>query len=718
MKIPFFNILPLLFLFFLKSNISFSLNHTIDSLHKELKLAKHDTTKASIYVAISDVVYEINKDSTEEFINLCNQAILICDKNIPKSKKIEQLTFKLIKSDALKNIGVIMLQLGNFDKAIDYLNISLSLRQETGDKEKIIDSFDALIGTYYTKGDLEKSLEYSYKSLEMAKTINNEKVLALSYHGVAFMQINIGNVDKAEDLWRQALKIYQKIGDRKNEAKMLFHIGIAYRNKNNLDSAEFYWKKSLEVREKIDDIDGLHSSINSIAFLFFKRKKYDEALKYFQKAFELAKQTNSLTSNDYSNMGSVYYYKKNYKKALDYFTQAYKLAENYGQYEYIEGAAGNLTNVYEKLGNYALSLKFLKIQIEYEKKDKRQLAKNMDIELMHQKKVIADSVAFEKEKEIKELEISKQKAELKAKKNQQFALYGGLFLVILFAGFMYNRFKVTHKQKGIIELQKQEVEQQKHIVEEKNKEITDSINYAKRIQEAILPSRYTLTQSLKNGFILYKPKDIVAGDFYWLEQKNDIVLFAAADCTGHGVPGAMVSVICSNALSKTVLEENITTPSKILDRTKELVVERLSKNEENVKDGMDISLCALNLKTKELEWAGANNPLWIIRNNSSELEEIKPDKQPIGKTDQTKPFTNHNVTLNQGDSIYIFTDGYQDQFGGEKGKKFKPAQLKELLLSIQSNSMDEQKELLNNAFENWKGSLDQIDDVCIIGVKI
>ncbi|MDP1800307.1 MAG: SpoIIE family protein phosphatase [Bacteroidota bacterium] len=279
-----------------------------------------------------------------------------------------------------------------------------------------------------------------------------------------------------------------------------------------------------------------------------------------------------------------------------------------------------------------------------------------------------------------------------------------------------------------------ELKKQHIIIEEKNKEILDSITYAKRLQDAILPSDKIWYNYLANSFVLYQPKDIVAGDFYWIEkisQKSadlskqsdgelptaDLILFAAADCTGHGVPGAMVSVVCSNALNRTVKEFNITEPGKILDKVRELVIETFEKSESEVKDGMDISLCALNVKTNELKWAGANNPLWYILGGGG-LQEIKADKQPIGKYADEKPFTTHTLQLNKGDILYIFTDGYADQFGGPKGKKFKYKQLLQLLIDSHNKEMPEQKKMLDTAFKNWKAGIDQVDDVCIIGIKI
>lgn len=257
---------------------------------------------------------------------------------------------------------------------------------------------------------------------------------------------------------------------------------------------------------------------------------------------------------------------------------------------------------------------------------------------------------------------------------------------------------------------------QKENLEVKNKEITDSITYAKRIQTAILPPDSTIKKYLKDNFILYLPKDVVAGDFYWLEHMNGIVLFAAADCTGHGVPGAMVSVVCNNALNRSVREEGLTDPGKILDRTREIIIHEFGKSNEDVKDGMDISLCALSTKTLELKWAGANNPLWYVRN--SELLEIKPDKQPIGQYLSSNPFTTHTIKLQVDDVLYVATDGYQDQFGGEKGKKFKASHLKQLLVSLHSKPLEKQKEEIATSFTKWKGKNEQVDDVCIIGVKI
>ncbi|MCC6690221.1 MAG: SpoIIE family protein phosphatase [Bacteroidia bacterium] len=266
----------------------------------------------------------------------------------------------------------------------------------------------------------------------------------------------------------------------------------------------------------------------------------------------------------------------------------------------------------------------------------------------------------------------------------------------------------------------QQINEQKMIVEEKNKNITDSINYAKRIQDAILPSDEKVNSLLPESFVLFLPKDIVSGDFYWCEQWGNQTLIAAVDCTGHGVPGAFMSIVGFNLLNQCVHEHGLTKPAVILNnlnRGLSKIIKQKSKND-SVKDGMDISLCSINRKNKKLEFAGAYNPLWLIRNGG--LTEIKADKTPIGASaENTFPsFTNYEVDLQSGDAIYIFSDGYPDQFGGPAGKKFKYKQLQQLLLSIQSKSMAEQKQALIDTIKRWAGSLEQVDDILIIGVKI
>ncbi|GIV28110.1 MAG: hypothetical protein KatS3mg027_1924 [Bacteroidia bacterium] len=267
--------------------------------------------------------------------------------------------------------------------------------------------------------------------------------------------------------------------------------------------------------------------------------------------------------------------------------------------------------------------------------------------------------------------------------------------------------------------QKEEIERQRVKLEHLYNEVTDSIKYAKRIQEAILPLEADVKKQLPDSFVLYKPKDIVSGDFYWMEKVGKKVFFAAVDCTGHGVPGAFMSIVGYNLLKQIVKEEN--NPGEILNKLSKGVKDTLHQGVEEgtSKDGMDIALCSYDSETYELQFAGAYNPLYLVRDGK--LIEIKADKFPIGgalEDSDYRKYTSHNIQLKKGDTIYIFSDGYADQFGGTKGKKFMVKQFRQLILDIQNKSMEEQKRFLNDTIENWRGAHEQVDDILVIGVRI
>lgn len=270
-----------------------------------------------------------------------------------------------------------------------------------------------------------------------------------------------------------------------------------------------------------------------------------------------------------------------------------------------------------------------------------------------------------------------------------------------------------------INKQKIEAEISKLAVEEKNKNITDSINYAKRIQNAKLPKKDEILASLPQCFILFNPKDIVSGDFYFFHKKDETVFIAAADCTGHGVPGAFMSMIGSEQLMDAVLHSDDT--SEILKQLNKGIKKSLQQSDsiDSTRDGMDIAICSIDLKNFTLKYAGANRPLWIIRQGQTEIEEIKGTKKAIGGlTEDEQHYESHDIQLRKGDVFYIFTDGYSDQFGGESKKKLMTKLFKEILLSIQDKSMQEQRKYLNNFIHNWKSGIEQVDDMLIIGIQL
>lgn len=250
---------------------------------------------------------------------------------------------------------------------------------------------------------------------------------------------------------------------------------------------------------------------------------------------------------------------------------------------------------------------------------------------------------------------------------------------------------------------------------EKN-ELIESITNAERIQRAILPAKDTMDRFLEEYFIFYRPKDIISGDFYWFEYYNCKLYIAVADCTGHGVPGAMMSLICNNALLKALYDDASETTGELLNNTREHVVENLSKGKFNVNDGMDISLCCIDFLDYRLEWSGANNPIWIIRGD--QFIELKPNKFCVGKDIINEPFVSHTLELEESDLLYMFSDGYKDQFGGPKNKKFLSKRLKQMILDMKELPMTEQKDVVEENLKNWMGTNSQIDDICVMGIKL
>ncbi len=606
---------------------------------------------------------------------------------------------------------------------------------------------------------------------QLKENAYKRKPKTLSSIGIAYD--NIGIYTKSLEYYLRALKYYETYNDEKGQATTLGNIGLVYYNLKEYKTALEFYNKALRLDTEIKNYDGIARHLGNMAIVFEEQNMQQKALDYYFKALELKEKYGNPYDAAYTigNIGNAYASlaesknnttserKSFFNKALEYDTKALQTLQKIGDKNGIARNLGNIGIIYHKQKTDAKAEKNLlkaiaicdEIGMLNEKMDFEIILSEVYLNLGKHKKALEhykeysisrDSIFnLEKDKELTSKQLNfdfeKKQAELgikteaekeKAKavsnevhKKQQvtiFSVASLLLIVFVFSIFLYSRFRITKKQKIIIEQQKHAVELQKEIVEEKQKEIIDSINYAKRLQLAILATPENITQQVPNNFLLYKPKDIVAGDFYFFETSEKHIFLAAADCTGHGVPGALVSVVCANALTRCVKEFHLTDPGKILDKTRELVLETFKKSGEDVKDGMDISLCSFVNEPNNLtiKWAGAYNPLWYTNNNI--MIEIKADKQPIGLTEYAQPFTTHTIQLNSNDMFFLFTDGFADQFGGEKGKKFKYNNLEKLLLANKNLPMKEQNLGLDQAFEQWRGNLEQIDDVCVLGVRL
>lgn len=722
----------------LLSSSVFSQSRTLDSLNLAFQKAKNDTAKCNLLVTITEFLYESKPDTV---IYLSKKTIDLVDKSLEKATAEEKKALLTAKASALNNIGIINGEEGRMQQAIDYYLRSLDVHIENHNKTGMTTVLNNLGFIYDNNGDIPKALEYYHKALKIQEEINDKEGMALSLNNLAFIYVNQNEILKALEYNNKSLKYRREIGDKIGESQSLNNVGNIYEKhndvfcpnkevtciqKNQLLALEFY-NKSLAIQTELQDKKGMAYSLNNIAILYKdygnptfngtteERLKDGEkiAMDYFNQSLKLQEEINNRLGQAYicNNISNLLIKQGDLKKALAFSTRSMKIAQEIGYPEIIYRNASTLKNIFRIQNNYTDAFKMFELEVQMKdsikSQNNRKAAIQKQFQYIYEKKAAADSVKVSEEKKVVQ-------AQLKEERTQRFALYGGLTLVALFGIFMYNRFKVTQKQNVLIQEQKTELQKQKELVEEHQKETLDSIHYAKRIQTALIANSDFITENIPDNFIYFNPKDIVSGDFYWASHHNDKFYLAVCDSTGHGVPGAFMSLLNMGFLSEAIKEKNIVKPNEVFNYVRERLITTIS--DEGQKDGMDGILICIDKTHNTIEYAAANNEPILIRNQ--QVIELPKDKMPVGKGEKNALFTLHSIELNAGDTLYLYTDGYADQFGGEKGKKFKYKQLNELLLSHNALSLAEQKNKLEHAFSDWKGSLEQVDDVLVIGIKL
>ncbi|MFY9307479.1 MAG: tetratricopeptide repeat protein [Bacteroidia bacterium] len=736
----------------------------LDSLNAIINnKTSHDTSLASAYVALSELLYVSNLDTV---IPLCTKAKEIAEKALTNQKQSQDPPFNLALNKALagalNNIGYVFDNHGDTKVALEHYQKSLKILQQIGDKNGLADSYNNIGWIYKTQGNIPLTLEYFQKSLKIREEIGNKKGIAQSFNNIGQIYDNQGDMQNALEYYNKSLKIQQQIGDKNGIAISLNNIGAIYKTQGDIPMALEYYHKCLKIKQEIGDKNGIGQILNNVGstyevsgdtqlaleYYFKCLKIYKEvgdkngmattliniggiyskqgnatlAMEYYQKSLKIDEQIGDKKGIAYSvaNIGALYLIQGNITQAKQVGVRGLKLARELGFPENIQQNASLLNKVYTKEGNYKLALEMRNLEIQM--RDSILSEKNMKATVQLQAKL-----EYEKQQAINDAEHQKEIAiQNKEKEKQQVLTYtsvAGLLLVLAFLAFVFNRLQVTRKQKYIIEQKEKETQHQKEIIQEKHKEITDSINYAERIQRSFLATKDVLDQNLHEYFVFFKPKDVVSGDFYWAGKLNNgNFALCCADSTGHGVPGAIMSILNISGLEKSI--ETETEPHHILYKTREIIIKRLKKDgsPEGGKDGMDCTFLSLNPEKTQLTYAAANNPVFIVRKNESgqaELIEQKPDKMPVGKHDKDQePFMLHTCNLQKGDVIYTLTDGMPDQFGGDKGKKYMIKNLKQFFLNIANLPMEEQHIRLAGEFNQWKGELEQIDDVCVVGVRV
>jgi serine phosphatase RsbU (regulator of sigma subunit) len=603
-----------------------------------------------------------------------------------------------------------------------------------------------LAKAYFLIDDFNNSLEHAVEAIKICEKEKDEYLLSASYLALANIYVMQLNHSQSIIYLKKSLIIKKRIGDSEGETNIYNNIGFSHYKHNTYDSAYFWFRKSYALSKVIGYKRGISNTLQNMGHVFNDQGMYDSALVYYNSSLPVSIELDDLPliSQNYLKISGIYFKQKNYDKMGENLEMGLSYAEKMGLCELLCNYYRELSLLYEHKNNKSKAYEFAKKYYTYS--DSLNQFENS-------KRVNEVQFSYEIERKAREQELADQKknAEYAAGLNRRntivYAAIAGLLLVMVLLFYMLRTYRQKKKANLVLEEKNLLIEEQKKFVEEKNKDITDSINYAKRIQLALLKEQTHISKHLPEHFIYFKPKDIVAGDFYWASEKQNFLYLAAADCTGHGVPGAFLTMLGVAFLNEINATTELLNPAEILNKLRTRFIRELSQTgaEGESKDGMDISLMRLDLKTNEMQWAGANNPLWILKTNdtrnpigfnetdkkqsNSELHETpetsplllietKADKQPIGYSLNPKPFSNHVFQLQKGDSFYLFTDGFADQFGGPSGKKFKYSKLKEKFIEVSHHSLNEQKQLLDKVFEEWKGVYEQLDDVCVIGLRI
>jgi len=668
----------------------------------------------------------------------------------------------------------------NLLQSVDYATQAVELAKSHKALAQESEALTMLGGARYYQGNYDKAkeawmscIDVLQERLESVKDstdkLHIKNGIAQLYNNVGVIYKNNGEYDKAIDYYQKNLKIQEEIGNTLNMARSRANIAnVYYFFAIDLDKALDYYQQSLELFKKYAEANkdypeeaengktGMANTYLNIGTVYNERKDAGRAIDNYRKALAIGQELNNKTmvADILSRMGMVYLQGGSYQEALDASLNALKTFHEIGQSKDEASILKNIGNIYFKWGRFNESLDYLNQSLKISKdlhlkkevydvyKDKSEVLAalgNFKEALQNYESYVVlkdSSIREENMKQISELETKYetervernnvllntqnklQEADIKRQRLIMLSLILLAVVIFGFGSFAYRQYRQKKKANILLEEQNIEIKQQRDQIFQQKQEITDSIHYASRIQKAVLPPENTLEQ-FADHFILYKPRDIVSGDYYWMTRKDEKTIVMAADCTGHGVPGAFMSMLGISFMNEIVNKTNQTQANEILNQLRENVVHSLHQRgkEGEQQDGMDLALCVIDNDLTKLQFAGAYNPLYLVRNG--ELLEYKPDKMPIGiYKEQAENFTNNIIDIQKGDCLYMFSDGYVDQFGGPKIKKFMAKNFKDLLISIAHEPMDKQKDILDKTIEEWKAHVEQVDDILVMGLRI
>ena len=738
---------------------------SLENYKKALQIAKELKLNATISAIYNNIalIYKI-KGNYEEALKVNFEALKLA-KKLKAPEKIANL---------YNNIGVIYKLLGDYNKAISYYKKAKKIYEKIGSKEGVADQYNNIGMVFYTQGRINDAIEKIIKAAKIYAKIEKPKSLIMSKTNLAKCYIRQEEYGKAEESLKEAVKYSLQSGQKKELALSYLELGRIYLDKNDFDNALTYFVKSLNIFKSIGYKNGIADSYDLIGVIYLKKHEPLKALSFFikgKKIYEKINNTSGLAKillvigesyyKAYKSTGDNIFLKRaeenalksfeisSEKKILDVKMKVAKLLKEInvekGSYFQAVKYSDEYEEIIDTINSIEKNKAIMELQAKYEVAEKEQKIKL-------QKEQLARIKA---ENERKQLQLSHERS-------LRIILLGSgsiLLLLLLFIFKAYidksklNKLLVSQselivekndKLNNLVEeltTQKNEMQRQKELLEVIHKELKESILYAEGLQLSLLPSLENFSNIFDEYFIFYRPKDVVSGDFYWCTLKNDKLFFSVSDCTGHGVPGAFMSMMGMTLLREMVEIREITLAAEILDNMKNEIIASFSKNSKHQnKDGIDMVLVVYDLKEKTFEIAGAYNGLYIVYNkepeivsgdkgkivkfdndisyDSFDLYEVKADRIPVGFYFSDKKFTSVKIKAEKGMNLYLFTDGFADQFGGPNNKKFKTQNLKSLLLRLHNYGMNEQNQILSKTFDEWKNGNPQIDDVTIMGVKV
>ena len=618
----------------------------------------------------------------------------------------------------------------NVDSTLKWLRIAyedaIALKNEVLQAEVALQ----FAGCEEYRSNYAAALKYDLLAANLFTRNKNKQGLAKCYVSMGVIYWYQGMYTQAQDYFKKNIALSNELGDFEGMATSFGNLAIIYDELGRLDSSLHYYNKALDLYLKVGNRSQLGSCYDNMSLIFLQKKDFEKAIEYHSKGFEIRKQiadTMGIMAS-MENLGTIYIKQKKPDAAIEISNQVLAIARRFNAREDVKYALINLKDAYEMKNDihkaYMIQEELMSL------KDSLRNLENMN----HIAELEARFKNKEQEAELGEIKLQQKLVEQENESNHRRKNFWIIILVIsgvsflLISSLVFRRYKEKQRVADELEKKNEAIKSQKHIIDtayaelaEINKDITDSIRYAKRIQEAIFPDNEKVKNNLPESFVLFLPKDIVSGDFYWVEKSGDSVYFALVDCTGHGVPGAFMSIVGENLLNKALFEFKLNSPAAILNQINSGLAETLKQNNDfnSVNDGMEVSLIKWDKKKNEIIFAGANHVIYQVTDGNLIIH--KGDKFPIEASSfsqQQRQFNDVKIPFKKGDMFYFSSDGYSDQFGGSKGKKFKKQQLAEQFLKVSELNLEQQKNELLNTFNNWKGNLEQLDDVLVIGLRM